>query len=660
MRKTLLSLLAWASISVAFAQTTFVVDDITYTVKEGTTEVELTKFGEEAKKITDLVIPSSVTYGDVKYSVTSIADDESKSEDPVYGYGNAKTIKIPGSVKRVGNYTFYRCSLTSIMLGNGVEEIGVYAFSGGSLEQLEIPGSVKVIGADAFFGSSSAQKLKKLTLHEGLEEIGDAAFWGHGLEELEIPGSVKKIGKNAFAYVGKLKKLTLNEGLEEIGDGAFQNGLYTWQNTKDLTSITLPSTLKKIGSEAFLRVPLTAINIPASVEEIGESAFAKTNITKYIVDPKNPNFMVDEEYGALFSKDGSILYSIPMTGVTEMELNCAGIFGGAFWGSEIKRVELSDGVKVIWDDAFVETALEHISLPNTITYIGYEAFAGTKLKEVVLPESLFFIDQRCFAACSELTSVVIPSSVQYIDNSAFVYCNKLASVTCKGSNPPELADAYDTDYYIFSSDFTLYVPKGCKDTYAATQIGEMYNYWPNYYANIVETSQGIIKHVSCAPVYASVLDASQTAEFQVTFADDVTCIDALPAVGVRKDAPYNASMEFEGGWTASVSGKTLTVTAKNGADETASFATEKEHVYYITIPAGVVKNAAGDQNECIVLGYYGYGYETGIDQTLKSGTLGKGSVVARYNINGQQTTAPQKGLQIVRLSDGSIRKVVVK
>ena len=114
------------------------------------------------------------------------------------------------------------------------------------------------------------------------------------------------------------------------------------------------------------------------------------------------------------------------------------------------------------------------------------------------------------------------------------------------------------------------------------------------------------------------------------------------------------------GWHASVNGNTLTIYANDATETTAKFETNKEHVYYITIPAGIVKNAAGDENEYILLGYYGYGTETGIDDTVLDSKLGAGKVAARYNVNGQQTTAQQKGLQIVRFSDGSARKINVK
>lgn len=652
MKKFLLSILAAASMGVC-AQTTFVVDDVTYTVKEGTSEpeVELTAAGSEAKKVTDLKISSSVSDGTTTYKVTSIADN-------AYQWCSATSIKIPGSVKTIGHSAFYYSDPSSIVLGNGIETIGGYAFSGKNLTQLEIPGSVKVIGDHAFFGTSSSPKLSKLTLHEGLEEIGDGAFYGNAIETLEIPGSCKKIGGSAFLYSTKLKSLTLNEGIEEIGNGAFVNGEYAYNSTKDLTSVTLPQSLKKLGMEAFLRMPLTSINIPASLEELGESAFAKTKIATFTVDAANEYFMVNED-GLLVSKDERVLYAVPMVGVKEVSIDCLGINGGAFWGSEVEQVNLSDGILAIGYGAFLESPLKTINLPNTISYIDEYCFAGTQLESVVLPENLYYIYEATFAQCPNLQSVVIPSSVQAIDVRAFYLSNNLTSVTCKGSMPPYLVEAYEGEEE-FSSSFTLYVPKGCADDYKASKLDDYDNYWNLYYSKVEEMDKGVLLPVSATPALADVLDELQPASFQILFDEPITCINAKPEAALRIDAPYMSAREVGTGWNAKVDGNTLTIYATDATDVVSKFQTDKDHVYYITIPAGVVKNAAGDENEYILLGYYGYGYETAISETLQGSTLGNGKVVARYNLNGQQTTARQKGLQIVRFSDGSAKKIIIK
>jgi hypothetical protein len=585
--------------------------------------------------------------------VTAIADQ-------AYQWTNATSIRVPGSVKTIGHSAFYYGSPSTILLGNGIETIGSYAFSGKNLTQLDIPSSVKIIGDHAFFGTSSNSKFSKLTLHEGLEEIGDGAFYGNAIETLEIPSTCKRIGASAFLYSTKLKTLTLYEGLEEIGDGAFVNGEYAYNSTKDLTSVTLPKSLKRLGIEAFLRMPLTSINIPASLEELGESAFARTNITSITVDPANEHFMVDEE-GVLYSKNGKVLYCVPMKGLKEYSVSdeCIGINGGAFWGSEVEQVNLSDGILAIGYGAFLESPLKIINLPNTISYIDEYCFAGTQLEEVVLPENLYYIYEATFAQCPNLRSVVVPSSVQAIDVRAFIYSNNLTSVTCKGSTPPYLVEAYEGEEE-FSSAFTLYVPKGCADIYKSSKIGEYDNYWNLYYSKVEEMDRGVLLPVSAIPAIADVLDELQTASFQIQFDEPITCIDAKPEAALRIDAPYMSAQIVGEGWKAKAEGNTLTIYAEDALGEVANFLTSDDHVYYITIPAGVVKNAAGDENEYILLGYYGYGHETGINETLQSSKFGMGKVVARYNINGQQTNVQQKGLQIVRYSDGTTRKVVVK
>ena len=61
---------------------------------------------------------------------------------------------------------------------------------------------------------------------------------------------------------------------------------------------------------------------------------------------------------------------------------------------------------------------------------------------------------------------------------------------------------------------------------------------------------------------------------------------------------------------------------------------------------------------------FGYYFEnivefdaTGIDKTTTSTDVEE---VARYSVNGQRLSAPTKGLNIVKYSDGSVKKVAVR
>ncbi|MBP5377642.1 MAG: leucine-rich repeat domain-containing protein, partial [Bacteroidaceae bacterium] len=96
----------------------------------------------------DVVIPSTITYSDVAYRVTSIGSEAfSNSSD-------LTSIEIPNSVINIGTYAFRSCTgLTSIEIPNSVTNIGNEAFTGCTgLTSIEIPNSVTKIGNSAFAG----------------------------------------------------------------------------------------------------------------------------------------------------------------------------------------------------------------------------------------------------------------------------------------------------------------------------------------------------------------------------------------------------------------------------------------------------------------------------------------------------------------------------
>ena len=135
-------------------------------------------------------IPASVTYNEVKYSVTSIGGDAfshcsgltsvtipnsvtSIGESAFYGCGDLTSVTIPNSVTSIGDYTFNFSGLTSITIPNSVTSIGNYAFSSCSLTSVTIPNSVTSIGQYAFKDCTS---LTSITIPNSVTGIGDEAF----------------------------------------------------------------------------------------------------------------------------------------------------------------------------------------------------------------------------------------------------------------------------------------------------------------------------------------------------------------------------------------------------------------------------------------------------------------------------------------------------
>ena len=96
-------------------------------------------YSDENTKITDLIIPNSVTsIGDYAFCDCS----------------GLTSVTIPNSVTSIGNSAFYRCSgLTSVTIPNSVTSIGDWAFQNCSgLTSVTIPNSVTSIGGRAFDG----------------------------------------------------------------------------------------------------------------------------------------------------------------------------------------------------------------------------------------------------------------------------------------------------------------------------------------------------------------------------------------------------------------------------------------------------------------------------------------------------------------------------
>ena len=106
----------------------------------------------------DVVIPETVTYKGITYSVTSLG--WSCFED----CSSLTSITIPNSVTSLGESCFYGCSsLTSITIGNSVTSLGDECFSWcSSLTSITIPNSVTSVGDGCFNGCSSLTSIYML------------------------------------------------------------------------------------------------------------------------------------------------------------------------------------------------------------------------------------------------------------------------------------------------------------------------------------------------------------------------------------------------------------------------------------------------------------------------------------------------------------------
>lgn len=197
---------------------------------------------------------------------------------------------------------------------------------------------------------------------------------------------------------------------------------YAFSSCNQMTSISLPNSIKTIGVQAFGLTKLTSIIIPNSVTSIGESIFT----------------------------------------------NC----------EELKIVKLPDQLKEISKSAFLRCInLSDITIPETVTNIGFYAFYEcTALKSIEIPSSVTIINESAFSF-SGITSITIPSSITYIKGSAFNRCGSLQTIYSYITKPFNM---YNDVFENISPSAELHIPKGTKSLY------QQYSAWTQHFANIID------------------------------------------------------------------------------------------------------------------------------------------------------------------------------
>ena len=102
----------------------------------------------------DIIIPPTIIYNDMEYTVTSVGD---KAFYDCESSILMSSITLPSTVTSIGSNAFWKCTaLTSFTIPSNVTSIGSYAFYGCSgLTSVIIPNSVTSIGDYAFYGCSS-------------------------------------------------------------------------------------------------------------------------------------------------------------------------------------------------------------------------------------------------------------------------------------------------------------------------------------------------------------------------------------------------------------------------------------------------------------------------------------------------------------------------
>ena len=263
--------------------------------------------------------------------------------------------------------------------------------------------------------------------------IGADAFRSNSknLLSVTIPSSVTEIGDHAFYYCQSLASLRINgSNLKRIGDHAFYD-------CSSLTSLTIPESVTEIGPYAFWSLDdLKNLTVSGELDLTDKLSYGNTleSITltgsRIIADPHVKVY-----------PDGSMQWfdRLPARDAKTILIrdSVKEIGNYAFIGrDEIVTVSMGSGVTSIGDYAFKNcNNITTFSMGSNVTSIGDSAFEGCeKMAQLVLPEGLVSLGSRALSGCYSLTELELPKTLKHIGRECFPRMYE------KRSNAPQILD----------------------------------------------------------------------------------------------------------------------------------------------------------------------------------------------------------------------------
>lgn len=317
-------------------------DSVTYTfdvVNEGSMDAELSTFTKNAPVCTSptgVTNDANIVCSNLRYTFKYTSNNEDVKVNDTLKAGETKNITLQLSYE---GSTLPTAAVNITDLGITM----VYSQMIGEAT-VTVPASPEewfVVGEDEYSGE------KVIT---GFSENYD------GTTDIVIPSTINGEPVTGIYYEAfrdtELTSVVISEGITTINSVAFYN-------CYGLSEVTLPSTLKEIGSQVFENTAITEISLPEGLTRLDTATFK---------------------------------------------------------GSSLQKINIPSGIGMIADELFMNTQLETIIIPEGIGYIMRDAFSGTNITSVEIPSTVEYMVNNAF---TNMTSVTIKGKSSFED---FEYC----------------------------------------------------------------------------------------------------------------------------------------------------------------------------------------------------------------------------------------------
>ena len=390
-------------------------------------------------------------------------------------YGNSKLddIRLPRSLRIIGNAAFSTATMTNVVIGGGVEIIGEQAFAnckkltnirlgdwdfvdnkfievnlkniGNSafqgceaLDEIDIPETVTVIGSYAFKDSGIAKKASSGIVYAGNWLVGFTEEMPEG--NVVVRADTVGLANYAFYNCATLTGIEMNSNVKHVGRAAFYS-------CKNLTTVVLPYSLEVIEEYTFYHCNnLQLFDLPPALRSIGRSAFYKcdsvANLEEGYEEPQDEKLVIPNSveyigeyafYGCgIVTKDTNMDDVAFGIDIIEIGNGIKYIGNSAFYNFQsLRKLVIGDGVEEIGEKAFQKCAsLVEVDFGSSLTTIGTKAFYQCNaLENVTLPDNVKHIGDYAFYNCEGIRVMDLGHGLETIGNFAFYACTNLGNVT---------------------------------------------------------------------------------------------------------------------------------------------------------------------------------------------------------------------------------------
>ena len=483
---------------------------------------------------------------------------------------------------------------------------------------------------ESYFSDPSDKDVNRLTVEGPLNDkdlrfLGTLGRYPYQLHYLDLSkSSFKSVPKSCFHSGTALFEVNLPDEVTEIGDSAFY-----WCNA--IGNLPVTKNTVKIGKYAYCKAgQIDELVIPKSVTEIGEGAFCTwygknhVGMRKFSVEEGNPVFSFDD--GLLINKN------------TQTVLACNPDID--YQDTDDKVLTIPEGIQRLGDCALQSAYfVKKLELPASLKELGYEVFDGMFQNEEITVaadnpafetiDGVLYNKERTIVYRAPTTKVnpkpyKIEPTVTEIAAAAFAQ-SKLKAVEL-----PEGLEVIGDHAFDNSSLEKASIPKSVR------KIG-IRAFMATGFEESLTVPEGVTELPEGAFAYIYFLKELTLPSTLQKLGDDVFCMDGQLA----EDGSFKLNCY-------ALAPPAITKATFNNLDG------------FSDVTIHVVKGCRKDYKKAT--GWKDFTIVEDLENVVTAIVNPTQAVheVARYTIDGARISTPVQGINIVKYSDGTTRKVIVR